>query len=169
MIQLKIDRAPELSGEIQVDPSGRATFPQIGAVTVGNLSSDSLQQQLGARYREYLRGATVTLTTTRRIDVAGAVQKPALYAVDPRMTVADVLTLAGGITPDAKVDAVHVVRDGRKVATSLSARTRIADSPVRSGDQLIVPTRSWVSLHGPAILGTILTTAAGVVVALISR
>jgi protein involved in polysaccharide export with SLBB domain len=66
------------------------------------------------------------------------------------MVVADALALAGGTTPDGRQDRIQLIRGGEVLTTDISQRTRIADLPLQSGDQLYVPERSWFSRHGVA-------------------
>jgi hypothetical protein len=53
------------------------------------------------------------------------------------------------------MDRVQVLRDGATVTGSVSRSTRIGDSAVRSGDQLIVPERSWLSRNVPVVVGAV--------------
>jgi len=83
------------------------------------------------------------------------VQKPGLYHVDPIMTVADALALAGGVLPGGRDDKVQVIREGAKLPATLSGRMLIGHSPLRSGDQLYVPERSWISRNTAVVVAGI--------------
>jgi protein involved in polysaccharide export with SLBB domain len=100
--------------------------------------------------------------------VLGAVKNPGLYPVDPTMTVADVLALAGGVAPEGNPEKGSLIRGGERLDVRLSQRTKIADTPVQSGDQLYVPQRSWISRNPGVVAGT-LTAVAGIVVTLMVR
>ena len=54
------------------------------------------------------------------------------------------IALAGGATPNGDPNKVDVFRDGVKLTTLLNANTTIAESPIRSGDQIVVAERSWL-------------------------
>lgn len=144
LIKLRIWREPDLSGEFQVDGDGVVVFPKIGAQRVTGESQEALRARLVALYSEYLRNPSIEVTILRRINVLGAVREPGLIPVDPTMVVADVIALAGGTMPDARNDRIRLIRDGEVLTADISQRTRIADLPLQSGDQLYVPEKGWL-------------------------
>jgi protein involved in polysaccharide export with SLBB domain len=89
------------------------------------------------------------------------VKSPGLYDVDPTMRVADVLALAGGVTSDGNSKKIELLRQGGGGSTRISSGSRVADTPLRSGDQLRVPQRSWLSRNGTVVAASI--TAAAVI------
>jgi polysaccharide export outer membrane protein len=158
LIRLKIWREPDMSGDFTVDEGGVATLPRLGPIRVGNLPADSLKRTLVRSYSKYLRDPAVDITVLRRITVLGAVRTPNVYHVEPTMTVADALALAGGAAPNGKVDEVELRRRDRGAPVKLTRGTRLADTPIRSGDELYVPQRSWVSRNAPLVFGAVGTT-----------
>lgn len=168
VIRLKIWREPELSGDIQVDEHGRAVFPKLGSMNVSDISADSLEERLTHGYAVFLQNPVVDVTPLRRISILGAVKNPGLYPVDPTITLADALALAGGSTSDGNPDKVKLVRGGKKTNLALSRDTRLMDSPIQSGDQVFVPERSWVS-RNPGIIAAAITTVGLVAATVISR
>lgn len=159
VVRLRIWREPDLSGEFPVDEQSTATLPLIGPVRVRGISRDSLKRALTASYLVHLRNPSIEVTLLRRVNVLGSVRKPGLYPVDPTMTVADALALAGGITPDAKRDAIRLQRRGDQVAVELSPGTQLVQTPLRSGDELYVPQRSWISRNPGFVVGTLVGVA----------
>ena len=147
-----------MSGDVAVDEQGVATLPRLGPLRVANLPADSLKRLLVSSYARYLRDPAVDITVLRRITVLGAVRTPNVYHVEPTMTVADALALAGGAAPNGKVDEVELRRRDRGAAVKLTRGTRLADTPIRSGDELYVPQRSWFSRNAPLVFGAIGTT-----------
>jgi polysaccharide export outer membrane protein len=145
VIRLKIWREPDFSGDYPIDESGMATFPRLGPVRAASFTTDSLKRTLVASYAAYLVNPSIEVTTLRRLNVLGAVRNPGLYQVDPTVTVADAIALAGGITDNGKSDRVELVRDGKRLPANVNGTTRLADTPLRSGDQLFVPQRGWLS------------------------
>jgi protein involved in polysaccharide export with SLBB domain len=166
-LRLKIWREPEMSGDIQVDEAGVATLPRLGPVAVSRMSADSLKRMLIHKYAEFLRDPAIEVTVRRRVTILGAVRTPGVYHLDPTMTLADALALAGGAAPDGKKNAVELRRQGERVAATLGERARIADTPLRSGDELFVPERSWVSRNFGLVLAGISTATS--LVFIISR
>lgn len=167
VIRLSIWREPDLSGEYTVDKDGVVTFPKVGTQRVTEVSPDSLRASLVSAYRVYLRNPSIDVTLLRRVNVLGAVQKPGLYPVDPTMTVADVIALAGGATSLGDPRKVELRRSGGSRATVVAAASKLADSPLRPGDQLYVPERSWMARNPGVVIGavsTLVTLAAAILI-----
>lgn len=167
-IRLRIWREPDLSGEFKVDETGRAVLPRLGPVLVTGITPDSLQRQLVAAYSADLRNPSIEVTALRRVQVLGAVNRPGLYEIEPTMSVADAVALAGGPTPDGKRNRVTLIRDGSVVAADLAASSSIGDAEVRSGDRLMVPMRSWVS-RNPGVVIAAGISATGFIIASLIR
>jgi protein involved in polysaccharide export with SLBB domain len=167
IVRLKIWREPDLSGDFNVDDRGMAVFPKIGPVHVSEIGPDSLRKMLVATYSTYLRDPAIEVTMLRRVNVLGAVTRPGLYPIDPTMSVADVIALAGGATPTGNQKKLELIRNGQKVPVDFSMRTSVSETPIRSGDQLFLPERSWLSRNGyvvgaligaSAVVGTVIIT-----------
>jgi polysaccharide biosynthesis/export protein len=167
LVRLKIWREPDLSGDYRVDENGVAVFPKIGPVAVGRLSPDSLQSLLVSGYALYLQNPSIEVTLLRRINVLGEVKNPGLYDVDPTMSLADVMAMAGGVSAEGNSNKIELLRQGEREPVRLTAQSRLADTPLRSGDQLRVPQRSWLSRNGTVVAAGI--TAAALVATAVVR
>ncbi len=105
-----------------------------------------------------------------RVRIGGAVRNPGFFNVDPTVTVSGALAMAGDPTPQGQQDKVWVFRDGEIITTILGGATLIADSPIRSGDQLFVAwvsaasERRWVSRN---VFSAVLGGAVGIAIALL--
>ncbi|HEX2092213.1 MAG TPA: polysaccharide biosynthesis/export family protein [Longimicrobiaceae bacterium] len=166
MVRLRIWREPELSGDFPVDEDGVVVLPRIGPLRVAGESPARLQERLVGAYQEFLQHNSIDVVLLRRVQVLGAVRNPGLYPLDPTMTISDALALAGGPTSEGRPNRVELVRDGKRVPVKLSTNTRIASSPIRSGDQLFVPERGWLS-RNPGIAAAVVTGAISVLVSLV--
>ncbi len=145
-IHLKIWREPDLSDTVQVDNEGVAVFPKLGPMQVTGIRPDSLERLLVHRYGQYLRNPTIKVSVLRRIAIWGSVMRPGTYPVDLTMSITDALALAGGASADGTTDKVELRRDGKRYMVNLSDKPeRSGELALRSGDQLVVPQRSWVS------------------------
>jgi len=148
LVRLKIWREPDLSGDFQVDEHGFSVFPKIGQVHVSDITTDSLRRMLIGTYSQYLKDPSIEVTMLRRVTVIGAVKNPGLYPVDPTMSIADVLALAGGADPTGMQDKVDVIRGGSKHRVKFTQRTSVGSLAIRSGDELYLPERGWVARNG---------------------
>lgn len=155
VVRLAIWREPDFSGDFTVDRSGVIVFPRLGEVRVVDLGPAELETTLLEQYRRYLVNPSIEITILRRVNVMGAVQRPGLYPVDPTVTIADVLALAGGSTPIGDPSKIRLIRDGETISTTLGEGTRIGESPIRSGDQIFVPERNWITRNAGVVAASI--------------
>ena len=144
VVKLWVWREEELSGEFLVPENGMVVFPKIGAQKVTDVPMVSLRAALLTEFQKYLRNPSIEISFLRRVNVLGAVRKPGVYTLDPTMTIAMALAMAEGTTADGRADRVELHRDGQKLIANITQRTRISELPIRSGDQLFVPERSWM-------------------------
>ena len=155
-ILVNIWREPDLSDTVQVDNAGLAVFPKLGPIPVTGIRPDSLERLLVREYSRYLQNPSIRVTVLRRITIWGAVMRPGTYPVDLTLAITDALALAGGATSEGKSDKVELRRGTTRRMIDLSAETeRVGDLSLRSGDQLFVPRRSWVSRNPGFIVATI--------------
>lgn len=161
-------REPQMNGEYRVDELGSVLLPLLGARSVQGMVPAQLKSQLAIDYGRQLRSPQdVQIVLLRRVRVLGAVKQPGLYLVDPTMNLGDVIALAGGATPNGKLKDIRITRNGRKIRSDLDERTQVGEQ-LQSGDQILVPERSWFSRQGVFLLaGSI--SAIGVLVSQLRR
>jgi polysaccharide export outer membrane protein len=164
-VRLRIWREPDLSGDFPVDEEGIVVFPLLGPLLVTAESPASLKVRLAASYQEYLRNPSIEVLPMRRVNILGSVRAPGLYPVDATMTLDDAVALAGGTTPQGDLDKVDLLRGGERIQGRLSQRTMIADLAIRSGDQLFVPERSWISRNS-GVVATSISASVSLIIAL---
>ena len=154
-IRLHFWQEPQFSGDFPVDERGLVTLPLLGVRQVTHWPSDQVKAQLIAEYARQLRDQPAQVTMLRRVAVIGAVANPGLYHVDPTMRIGDVLALAGGPTQEAKLNRATVVRGGAAVTSSLDDAVFL--NGFRSGDQIVVPRRSWIERNAAILIGATLS------------
>jgi polysaccharide export outer membrane protein len=158
-LRVRVWREPDLSGVFMVDEHGDLTFPKLGRRSVLNVPIDSIRARVQREYAEFVRDASVEITPLYRVRVNGAVNKPGLFTVDPTMSVGDAIGLAGGVSPTGRSGAVDLVRDGHRIASSISTSSRLVELALRSGDELYVPERAWFPRNTALLLGAVSAAA----------
>lgn len=149
--KLKIDvfGIEDLSKEVQIDASGRLSFPLIGVVEASGLTPGELADELEKRLQgRYVRSPEVTVnleeTVSQVITVDGQVGKPGLYPVIGRMTLMRAVATAGGTAEFAKLTDVVIFRNvnGQQLAGlyNLKAirRGAYSDPEVFANDVVVV-------------------------------
>ena len=156
VVRVRVWREPDLSGDFAVDENRTVVLPRLGRIDAGGPPA-ALRERITRGYTAFLNHASVEVTLLRRVQILGAVRNPGLYPVDATLTLGDAIALAGGTTPQGHPDRVMVMhREGG--AAVASRRTLIGDSPLRSGDQLFVPERSWASRNTGVLVGIVSAT-----------
>lgn len=157
VVRVAISGEATLTGDYAVDASGTVSLPLIGTRSVTGVPAERLRQDVLDAYNAQFRNQSIQVTVLRRIRVLGAVQNPGLYHADPTMTVADVVALAGGPTEQGRLDEARVVRNGQEMKARLDGAVGMQ---LESGDQILVPERSWFTRNTTWVIGLAMSTVA---------
>ncbi|HEX8829535.1 MAG TPA: polysaccharide biosynthesis/export family protein [Longimicrobium sp.] len=169
ILQIRIWREPDLSGDFQVDPNGVVTLPKLGERHVAGVPLGELRDRLLAEYRVSLRNPSITLTPLRRVQVLGSVNRPGIFNVDPTLTLTGVLALAGGANPTGDVRRINLVRDGQVVRERVTEGATLQTLDVRSGDQLFVGERSWFDRNSGVLIGALISAVTTIGITIVSK
>ena len=139
----------DLAREVQIDASGRLSFPLIGVVEASGRTPQEVAVEIEDRLRgRFVRDPQVTVnlveTVSQVITVDGEVKKPGLYPVVGRMTLVRAVATAGGLDEYANAEDVVIFRqvDGQRFAGLYNVRGirrgNYADPEVFANDVIIV-------------------------------
>jgi len=162
-VRVQVWREADLSGTFTVDDRGVITLPLLGEREVEGLNPATLRDRLLSDYTTYLQNPSIEVTILRRINILGEVRNPGLYPVDATVSMADALALAGGVTSSGDLNKIELVRDNEVVAKGVNQASMIGASDIRSGDQIVVGEKSWVSRNLAVVIGSVI--AAGAIIA----
>lgn len=135
--------------EVQVDASGRISFPLAGIVNVSGMTPGEVESELSSRLAEnHVRNPQVTVnlkeTLSRVVTVEGEVKKPGLYPVVGKMTLLRAIATAEGTSEFSKLNDVVVFRtvEGQGYAALYDLRAirhgAYADPDIYAGDIVMV-------------------------------
>lgn len=122
VVRASVYGSPDLAVETRISDNGTMTFPLVGEVQVGGLTTQQAEQKIGAllQAKRVLKVAQVNLLVTnfasQQVSVLGQVNRPGRYPVDGPRKVLDMLAVAGGVGPDGG-DMVGLVRNRDGVPT----------------------------------------------------
>ena len=158
LLKINVFDHPELSVDVRVSESGKLTFPLLGEIGVGGLSTREFETMLIHRLDEggYVRGAQVSVLVveylSQKIAVMGQVTRPGQYSLQSANRVVDLLAQAGGVINTSAGDQVTVLRkDGSKVSLDLAALFDGDPSQnpvVAAGDTIYVPRAPQFYIYG---------------------
>ncbi len=152
-LALKFVVNPDLNAPVLIGPDGAAAFPLISSIPVAGLTIAQLNQLLTQRYAQVLRNPQVQVMVSgyggSQVYVAGEVKTPGVFTLKGQLTVAQVLSVAGGMLDTARLGKVVLIRQRVGEARPL---VRIMDvkmlyrrgvdndpGPVLPGDLIFVP------------------------------
>lgn len=143
VLQISVWPNQDLSGEFTVEETGYAHLPMLGRVQVEGMPLDELREKLRTGYAQTLKNPVVTITPVFAVGVLGQVRSPGVYSVSPNNTLLDVVSMAGGFTPEADAEQIRLVREGQTIQfdaeRALEEGTGVSTLQLRSGDRVVVP------------------------------
>lgn len=143
-------RNAEEAGQ-QVGENGYMFYPYVGLVKAEGMTRSELRDVLTERLSDYIQDpqldVRVVAYRSKRAYVVGEVRNPGIRPiVDIPMTIADAISLSGGLTDNAHKSGVNVSRDGKVYEIDLKAMYDYADNSqnivLQHGDILNVLDRS---------------------------
>ena len=140
---------PDLTRKIRVNLEGKISFPLIGEVPVGGLTTIEIEKKIGELLnKDYIINPQVSVVIesykSSKVSIMGEVKMPGPYALTRRMNVVEALSMAGGLLSEADHE-IMIVRPkksdqaGRallpeEVEDSEIIRIQIRDMLQREGD-----------------------------------
>jgi polysaccharide export outer membrane protein len=148
-LTVNIFRVKDLSGDYEVDLTGKINMPLIGSVDAAELTTAELDQRLtqafGARYLEKPDIAVGVKSSTRRsVTVDGAVKSSGSFPINSTLSLIQAVALSGGVTEDANPRRVAVFRTvgGQRQAAAFDLqairRGQAPDPAIYPGDIIVV-------------------------------
>ncbi len=142
----------DLPTKFRVEPNGTINFPYIRQVKVAGMTPPEAAHLIEKKLAEgYLRNPQVHVYVTeyswKKITVFGEVKKPGVYPYTDNMDIITAITVAGGFTDQADLNATTVTRTvgGRTHRIRVRVRDigegRIQNFMLRPKDVIYVPKR----------------------------
>jgi polysaccharide export outer membrane protein len=105
-IIIRCVNAEELSPTpIRIDNDGQVTLPFIGRVRLAGLTVSDAEKKLTDELSQFIRHPQVQLNVveshSQPVSVFGAVRNPGAYQLEGRKNLTEILSMAGGLRPDA--------------------------------------------------------------------
>jgi polysaccharide export outer membrane protein len=125
-------RDAEQAGQ-QVGENGYLFYPYVGMVKAAGMTIATLRGELTEKLSTYIQDpqldVRVVAFRSKRAYVVGEVRNPGIRPiVDIPMTIADAISLSGGLTENAYKSGVNVSRDGKVYEIDLRAMYDYADA-----------------------------------------
>jgi polysaccharide export outer membrane protein len=122
VVRASVYGSPDLAVETRVSESGTMTFPLLGEVEVGGLTTQQAEKKIGSLLEKggFLKNAQVNLLVTmlasQQVSVLGQVNRPGRYPIEGTRKVLDLLAMAGGVNTEGG-DIVNLIRNRNGTVT----------------------------------------------------
>ena len=161
VLQIKVYGYDDLDSESKVSESGRITFPLIGEITVGGLTTFGVEKKIADALvgGNFIKNPQVTVSVMeyqgQLVSVLGQVKKPGRYPLKSASTLIDLIAMAGGINENGDDRVIVTSRiDGKlsKREVNLREALELSDqsSPltVAQGDIVYIPKAPVFYIYG---------------------
>jgi polysaccharide export outer membrane protein len=135
--------------DVVVRPDGMISVPLINDVRGDGLTVEQLRLRLTEAAAKFIDDPTVAVVVkainSRRVSVLGQVAKPSQYNLLSRMTVVDLLSMAGGVHEFAKTKNIRITRGKESLQLNFKeflegkARAIAQNIELQPGDIVSVP------------------------------
>ena len=104
----------------QVDSLGTITLPISGTVEVINLTLKQIQNKIMKKSLEFIKDPTVKVKLLSfKVNIAGEVKNPGIYySYNEKLSIFEAISMANGVTDNAKLKNVLVIRQTDKGSDS---------------------------------------------------
>ena len=156
---------PDLTSEVRVSGEGMITVPLIGEVSVKSLTATEIGNKLAGLWANgYIKNPQVSVFIkeyrSKKVTVLGEFQKPGIIEMRGNATLMEVISNAGGLTPDAG-ETLFIQRDVNKegkgqkeniisidLTKLLEGSSTSSNIQILDGDSIYVPKASFVYVTG---------------------
>jgi polysaccharide export outer membrane protein len=114
VVEIQFRFTPEFNQTVTVQPDGFVPLQAAGEVKIQDLSLEEATQAIAAKYKGMLHEPAITLAlkdfNKPYFVVGGEVTRPGKFDLRGELTLSDAVAMAGGFTPNAKLDQVFLLR-----------------------------------------------------------
>jgi len=155
-MQISVWGYPEYNATGNVKEGGSIAVPLIGELPAAGLTKEQFSDRLRQKLAEYIQGevkltVTVSSGVAQKVAVLGAVSRQETYAILNDVSILEILSTAGGTTPESDLRHIKILRRGATREpvevdlTSYIENGNIEALPlIRPGDTVFVPKKGNV-------------------------
>jgi polysaccharide export outer membrane protein len=137
--------------DVIVRPDGMFSFPLAGEINAVGHTVAQVEEQISSRLKKYIPEPVVSVSVKNldgcRVYVIGQVSKPGSFVMNPRFSVLQALSLAGGLTPFAAANDIIILRGNGNAQNILpfhygevtTGRALNQNVLLEAGDVVVVP------------------------------
>ena len=158
-VKISVYNNPDLTLETRITESGTISFPLLGEVGLGGMTTSSAEKKLANELETggFVKQAQINILVvqfqSKIVSILGNVYKPGRYPLDRSMNLTEVLALAGGVAADGS-DLITVIGKTGKTEYDLRNIVRKGDGSYNvnlvGGEIVYVPRAPIFYIYGEA-------------------
>ncbi|MEO7998383.1 MAG: polysaccharide biosynthesis/export family protein, partial [Gemmatimonadaceae bacterium] len=117
VVTVKVEDKPSVD-TATVRDNGMISISRVPDVSVAGVLRSEVQEKVKAHVGTYFKIPDVRVNFTTRITVVGAIGRAGTFNVAPDRPLSEIIVVAGGGLPNAKVDQLEVKRSGRTIISN---------------------------------------------------
>ncbi|MBM2832950.1 MAG: hypothetical protein HW406_111 [Candidatus Brocadiaceae bacterium] len=135
-VEISVYRQDDLQRTVRIGHSGIITFPLIGDVQAAGKDIFKLREEIKERLSKYLIDPQVIVNVTtiqsQKIIVLGEVNSPGIFTLEYDINIVEAISRAGGMTNDAKLNNVLLIRreQGKPTVISLNLKKAFKEGDI---------------------------------------
>jgi len=142
LLEISVFGLDQLNRKVRVSEDGKISLPLLGELAVEGLTKTELEKKVSKLLEEkYLQNPQVTIFIleyqSKKVSVLGAVRNPGSFELPGRQTLLQIISQAGGLTPEAgnEIVVIRQMPDGSNISLNIP----LEDLMVKGDAKLNVP------------------------------
>jgi polysaccharide biosynthesis/export protein len=149
VLEISVFKVPELAQSVQVADTGTINLPLLGEIPAAGKTAQEIEQDLTRKLgAKYLKNPQVTVFVKGRnsqfVTIEGAVMKPGVYTINGKLSLVQLVAVAGGLNNDLYDKDVKIFRlvNGERITRVFDIDNirsgKAGDPALRTGDVVVV-------------------------------
>jgi polysaccharide export outer membrane protein len=151
----------KISGDYYIQQDGNIQLPYIGLISTDNRPYSEIKNEIITKYDSLYKDPELTVQPLFKINILGEVKSPGYYYVTDVEKLTGIFALAGGVSSDANLDDVYIIRGDKEIAFDaqklIESGSTVSDIGLQSGDRIYVPKTWWANAGSVTIIVSIIT------------
>ncbi len=146
----------QISGDYYIQQDGKIQLPYVGLITTTQRPYPEIKSEITMKYDSLYKNPELTVQPLYKINILGEVRTPGYYYVTDVEKITGIFALAGGVTTDADLDNVYIIRNDKEIELDaqnlIESGSTMGDIGLQSGDRIFVPKTWWANARSVTII-----------------
>lgn len=139
----------KISGDYYIQQDGQIQLPYAGLIATEGKEYPAIKAEITEKFDSLYKDPELTVQPLFKINILGEVRTPGYYYVTDIEKLTGIFALAGGVTGDANLDNVYIIRGDKEIELDaqnlIQTGSTMGDIGLQSGDRIFVPKTWWAN------------------------